>query len=148
MIQTHLTREAALKIIELGKQLHSESHFNHEPFNPERCWQILDGTLSHPEKLFIAYDDQFRGFVLMTMNEHYFSGIKRASDLALYIDPKHRGGFLVVRLLKEVNKWAKGNGAQDVTIFHNTGIDTEKAPQLFKKLGFDMKGYIFTKEIK
>ena len=147
MIKTQLDREAALEIMKLGKQLHAESRFSDELFDDQRCWSILDGTINNPEKLFIAYDSEYRGFILMVMNQEFFSGKKWAADLSLYVKPECRGGSLVVRLLDAAYKWAKEHGARDVTIFHNTGIDTDKAPQLFGKLGFNMKGYIFVKEI-
>jgi GNAT superfamily N-acetyltransferase len=145
---TTLRKEDAEAILEMGRDLHKESHFNDEPYEVDRVWQILEHTVKSPKKMFAAIDEQHRGFILMTCNDHYFSGIKRTSDLALYIKPEHRGGMLVVRLLEAAKQWSKEIGAKDMTIFHNTGIATDKAPQLFKKLGFDMKGYIFTQEIQ
>lgn len=147
MIKTQLNREDALRILELGKQLHDESHFRSEPYDSERCWNLLDATVRFPDKRFIAYDAEFRGFILMGINEHYFSGVKRSEDFALWIAPEHRGGLLAPRLIKQAEQWSKDNGAVSMTIYHNTGINTEKAPALFNKLGYDTAGYIFTKEL-
>lgn len=147
MIKTNLTREDALVILELGKRLHQESHFSDEPYDNERCWAVLDSTVRFPTKRFIAYDDQFRGFIIMGINEHYFSGAKRSEDFALYIAPEHRGGSLVLRLVHAAEDWSRANGAASMTIYHNTGIQTDKAPQLFEKLGYNLDGYIFTKEL-
>lgn len=147
MIKTLLNREDALQILELGKRLHNESHFQSEPYDSERCWNLLDSTVRFPSKRFIAYDDQFRGFILLGINEHYFSGVKRAEDFALWIAPEHRGGSLVLRLLQLGEQWAKDNGAVSLTIYHNTGIQTDKSPKLFNKLGYDTAGYIFTKDM-
>jgi GNAT superfamily N-acetyltransferase len=148
MILTKLTREDALVILDMGKTFHGESQFAHEPFNAEKCWGLLDSTVTHPTRRFIAYDSEFKGFIIMGINEHFFSSAKKAEDFCLYIDPEFRGGRLVLRLLEAAEKWCKENGAIDMTINHNTGINTERAPQLFNKLGFDMKGYIFTKELE
>jgi GNAT superfamily N-acetyltransferase len=147
MIKTQLTREDALRIMELGRALHAESRFKDEPFDDEKCWAVLDSTVRHPDKRFIAYDSEFRGFIIMSMNEEFFNHVKWAADLSLYVAPEFRGSSLVIRLLDSAEKWAKENGARDITIFHNTGIDTDKAPKLFNKLGFHMKGYIFAKEL-
>lgn len=125
-----------------------ESQFKDEPFNDEKCWALLESTLTHPTLRFIAYDSEFRGFILMQMTEHYFSDVKKASDFALFIVPEARGGSLVVRLIDAATEWSRENGAKDITIYHNTGINTDKAPQLFNKLGFDMDGYIFKKDIQ
>lgn len=147
MLKTKLTTEDARVILEMGRQLHQESQFKDEPFNVDKCWALLSSTLDNPTRRFIAYDDKFRGFVLMGINEHYFSDVKKAADFCLYIVPEHRGGSLVVRLIDAASEWATANGAKDITIQHNTGIKTESAPRLFNKLGFDLDGYIFTKGI-
>jgi GNAT superfamily N-acetyltransferase len=148
MIKTELTRDDALQILELGRQLHKESRFKDEPFDEDKCWSVLDSTLRYPDKRFIAFDSDYHGFIIMTMNEEFFNHVKWSADLSLYVAPEHRGSSLVVRLLDAAEQWSKQNGARDMTIFHNTGIETDKAPKLFNKLGFDMKGYIFSKEIK
>ena len=148
MIKTELNREDALVILEMGQQFHKESQFADEPFNADKCWALLDSTVIHPDRRFIAYDSEFKGFIIMGINEHFFSPVKKAEDFCLYIAPEHRGGRLVLKLLDAAKKWCKDNGAIDMTIYHNTGINMERAPELFNKLGFDMKGYIFTKELE
>jgi len=147
MIKTVLTREDAQEIMKLGRRLHQESRFKDQEFDALRCWLVLEQTLQQPDKYFIAFDSEYRGFILMAMTEEFFSGSKWAGDRCLYIAPEHRGGSLVVRLLNAAQDWAKANGAKEMVIIHNTGIDMEKAPKLFNKLGFDMKGYICAKEI-
>src|ERR1700743_2057968 len=122
MIKTKLTREDALQIIELGRELHKESRFAAEPYNEQKCWTALDGTLRFPDKVFIAYDDQFRGFALILIGTEFFNEVKRASDMAVYIKPEFRGSSLFIKLITAAEKWAKENGAIDLTINHNTGI--------------------------
>lgn len=146
-ILTQLTREDGLKIMEMGKKLHQESQFRDEPFDQEKVWNLFGSTISNPTRRFIAYDSEFRGFILMGINEQYFTNVKHAADFCLFIVPEHRGGSLVIRLIDEATKWAQENGAKDITIRHNTGIKTDSAPRLFNKLGFDLDGYIFKKEI-
>lgn len=148
MIKTKLTKESAEKIIELGRKLHAESHFNDQPYDVNRCWSLLEATIKLPEKYFIAFDEDFRGFIIMQIQQHYFSGCKWASDFCLYILPEHRNGLLAPKLIKEAESWAERNGATEMTIFHNTGINTEKATSFFNKFGYKTKGYIFTKEFK
>jgi GNAT superfamily N-acetyltransferase len=148
MIKTVLTRDDALNIMALGRRLHQESRFSNLPYNEERCWMVLQNTLEHPDKYFIAFDEEYHGFILMVMTEEFFSGTKWSGDRCLYVAPEHRGGSLVVRLLDEAYKWSKEHGAEEMVILHNTGINTDTAPKLFNKLGFDMKGYIFVREIQ
>lgn len=147
MIKTELNREDALKILEIGQRLHQESHFRDEPFDAERCWAVLQNTLAQPNKYFIAYDDQYRGFILMARTEHFFSGEVSIQDLSFYVAPEARGSSIAVKLEAKAREWGQQIGASDMVIYHNTGIDKDKAPELFKKLGYDMKGYIFSREI-
>lgn len=148
MIKTNLTLEDASIILKLGAELHQESQFRDEPFNQGKCIALLESTITNPERRFIAFDSEYRGFILMGINEHFFSDVKIAADFSLFIVPEARGGSLVVRLIDAATEWATANGAKDITIRHNTGIKTESALRLFKKLGFDLDGYIFTKEIE
>lgn len=144
-ILTKLTREAALQVLDIGEVFAKETCFANEGYDRDRVWSLLEATVTVPDKRFIAYDSELRGFIIMGISEHYFSGVKKAADFCLYIKPEHRGGSLVVRLLQAAQNWAYANGAKDITIYHSTGINTEKAPRLFNKLGFNMEGYIFTK---
>ena len=148
MIKTKLTKEDALEIMKMGKELHAESHFMDQPFDEHRCWAVLEATVKFPDKYFIAFDDEFKGFIIMNIQQHYFSGYKWASDFCLFVRKDHRNGLLAPKLIKAAEHWAKENSAREMTIFHNTGINTEKATSFFNKFGYETKGYIFTKELK
>lgn len=147
MIKTEINREDALRLLETFKTFHQESQFKDEPFDPQRIWTLLDGSLKFPDRLFIAYDDQMRGFIGVAKQEHFFSGVPKVYDLGFYVSPECRGTSLGVRLLTKAEEWATKIGAKDLTIFHNTGIDLESAPRLFTRLGYNLDGYIFTKEL-
>jgi GNAT superfamily N-acetyltransferase len=146
MIKTQLSRNDALEILELGRQLHQESQFKDSPYDDRRCWGVLEATLRFPEKFFIAYDDGYNGFILMQIQEHYWSGHKWAVDFGLYVVPEKRGTPLAYRLVQAAERWAKANDAKEMTIYHNTGIDTDKAVQFFNKVGYRTAGHILTKE--
>jgi GNAT superfamily N-acetyltransferase len=146
-ILTNLTRSDAHRIMDLGKQLHEESKFHTQSFNVEKCWAILEATVLNPSQYFIAYDEEFKGFIIMKMTEHYFSGNKWSADLALYVKPEYRGSHLSSELIKAAREWSKANGAEEMTIYHNTGIKTEKAERFFNQQGLKTAGYIFTEEL-
>lgn len=147
MIKTQLTRDDAFKILELGKQIHDESRFHTTDFDAEKCWSVLDATVRFPNKFFIAYDDQFKGFIIMAIQEHYWSHHKWASDLVIYVVPEHRGSSLAFRLVKAAEKWATECGAQEMTILHNTEINTDAGVQFFNGVGYRTVGNILTKDL-
>lgn len=147
MIKTKLTLEDAQSIINLGEELKNESRFREHTYNPVGVEQILAATVKAPDKFFIAYDDQFRGLILMGIREHYFSTYKQAGDFAFFVKAEHRGSTLAVRLLQEAEKWAKEQGAHDMTILHNTGINMDQASRFFNRIGYGTQGQIFSKEL-
>lgn len=147
MIKTELTREDAIHILELGKALHQESRFKDSPFSVEACWSVLEQTLVNPEKFFVAFDDQYHGFILMHMGVEFFNGLKCAHDLSLYVLPEYRGSGLAGKLIHAAEEWAMANQATSITINHNTLINPEKAQYFFNKLGFTMTGFIFEKSL-
>jgi GNAT superfamily N-acetyltransferase len=148
MIKTVLDKEAAQKVVDMGRVFHAESHFRDQPYDGDRIWALLEATIKFPEKYFIAFDENLHGFIIMNIQQHYFSGHKWASDFCLYVLPEHRNGLLAPKLIKAAEVWSKENGAREMTIFHNTGINTGKATSFFNKFGYETKGYIFTKELK
>lgn len=147
MIKTTLTVEDAHEILKLGGLIHNESRFKNEPYDMQKCWRVLDATLLYPHRYFVAYDSEFKGFILINIGTEFFNDVKRATDLALYVKPEFRGTSLFVKLILAAEKWAKENDAVELTIKHNTGIELDKATGSFTKLGFDTAGRIFSKEL-
>ena len=124
-----------------------EGRFKDHTYDPNGVLRILELTVKMPNKFFCAYDENFRGLILLGISEHYFSTYKWATDFAYFVAPEHRGGTLGRRLLKEGERWAKENGATELTILHNTGIKTDTAARFFNGAGYETKGHIFTKEL-
>ena len=147
MIRTDLDRESALKLLELGERFHSETRFGEGEFNKERVWNVFQKIEAYPSHFFIAYDDQFRGVIMMARQENYWSGETTVQDLCFYVSPEARGTPIAVRLEKAARQWAKDIGAKEMIIYHNTGIETDSAPALFNRLGYVKQGYIFSREI-
>lgn len=123
-----------------------EGRFHGHDYRVDKIVSALEATIQYPDQYFIAYDSEFRGLALMAISEHYFSSYKWVCDLAFFVKPEARGGLLACRLLKAVEKWGRSQGAHEVTILHNTGID-DGSTKFFNGLGYQTKGHIFSKEI-
>lgn len=147
MIITKIDFEQAQKVVEMGERFMREGRFKDHEYDPEGVWQVLAGTLKFPSKFFIGLDSEYRGLILMGMSKHYFSTYQWATDFAFFVNPEHRGNGLAVELLKSAEDWAKANGASEITILHNTGINTDTASRFFNGVGYETKGHIFTKEL-
>lgn len=147
MIRTQLDKPALHNLLRLGKDLHEESRYSGEKFDLVKVTRLFQATVDSPSKVFVAWDDEYRGFILMGIYENYFSDSKIASDFCLYIKPEHRGGLLVKRLVDKAVEWAKNNGANEIRLAHTTGIKSDTAVRLYNKLDFDLVGHIFKKEL-
>lgn len=151
-ISTVITREDAFLVLEAAKDMHESSpNFTGMAFNPEKIWNILDATLKQPNKFFIVYakDDEtgkIVGGLIGQIVEIFFSNTLVAKDLGVFLYPEHRNGLLFLRFIREFEKWAWANSAQQIVVGHSTGNETEKAPELFSKLGYNFMGYVFNKE--
>lgn len=148
MIKTKLTFEDAQKIVQMGEVFMKEGRFKDHEYNADGVMNILASTIKFPNKFFCAVDEDWRGLLLLGISQHYFSTYKWATDFAFFVVPEHRGGPLAAQLLAEGEKWAKENGASELTILHNTGIKTDTAHIFFNGVGYNTAGYIFTKDLR
>lgn len=62
-------------------------------------------------------------------------------DVVLYLAPERRGGLAAKRLIKTYIRWARDNGAEEVLIGNQTGIESERTLGLYERCGFTRVGY-------
>lgn len=74
--------------------------------------------------------------------QHWASEDKVATDLALFIDERQRGGMSTARLVTEYKRWAWKHGASIVQVGVTTGVQTEQTAQLYERLGLTRCGLI------
>jgi GNAT superfamily N-acetyltransferase len=150
MIHTTINREDALKILDLGKEIHAETRFSHTEYSKEAFWKLLNLCSLYPTRYKCIYSKNDLGeitaFFLGLITEEYFSGKLIAYDLGMFVKKEFRGSSQFIRMLKEFELWAKENGAYKAVLYHSTGIDPDKALTMFPKLGYEHYGYIFDKE--
>lgn len=144
MIKTTVSSLDEKALIELGYRFHQESQFRNTPYNVEGVLRIIQAPQMYPDKLFIAFDDEYRGVIILQMSTEFFSGRKWAGDQVFYVDPAYRKTGLSKDLLDVGKKWAHDNGAQDLVIVHNAGIDLDKADEYYLKQGFEVSGKLYT----
>lgn len=60
----------------------------------------------------------------------------RASELAWYVQPEHRGGTLGIRLIKEFEAWAKSKGAKSLIMASFETSPTKEVGQMLARMGF------------
>lgn len=125
------------RLLELGAMMHAESRFRVLRWNADKMGGLLS-DLIHGEHGCVLVSEKggviVGGFVGVLL-PHWCSDDRVANDLALFVDPEHRGGTSAARLVRAFVKWARENGAAMVTAGVSTGIHAEQTGKLFEALG-------------
>ncbi len=132
-------------LIEIGRVYHQESRFQRFTYNPDKLASNLKGLIdskSGAHCFFVADDTEGKPFaVLMGSIEGYFFADELvAQSILFWVHPEHRGGSAAVKLVHAFRKWAQNRNAFEVAIGVNSAVDTDRADQFFRKLGFQMTG--------
>lgn len=139
------THEDIPVLIDLGEVMHAESpRFSRLRFSREKLATTLHQLLISPDGfLWVAESDEgvFGGMAAI-VGAHWASEDRIASDLALFIDPQHRGGLAVLRLINRFRWWAREKKASIVQVGLTTGVNTEDTARLLERLGLTRCGVI------
>lgn len=138
-------------IVALGAVMHAESpRFSRFPYSPEKVADVVATMLCNPKNVVIVADHSDQGIVGMFggfIAEHYFSTAKYASDVAMFIHPDHRGGSVVVRVLKTFEEWAISQGAIEIAPGISTEVQADRTLQLYSRLGYRLSGHLTVKYV-
>ena len=137
------------RVYGLAQQMHDESAFRVFPFQEEKAHTIAKMCIERDDFLMLVAerDQKIVGFFLGFRAEHFFSDATYASDLALYVDPPHRGSSAAVRLMATFEGWARHHRCAEMRIGAAAQINPAVADRLFKGLGFQPAGQLYTKTI-
>jgi GNAT superfamily N-acetyltransferase len=144
-----MIREATLddlpRLLLLGRRMHMESErFQRLTFDRERLSKTLQFAIESPE--FFSWvaesDDVVVGGMFAVLTPHWFSPDLTSSDLALFMQPEHRGTMAPVRLLNAYAAWARGMGAKHILFGVMTGVHVEETARLCERLGWRRAGVV------
>jgi GNAT superfamily N-acetyltransferase len=95
-----------------------------------------------------AEDGQLVAMLGATVYEEYMSEDKFATDIVLYVHPDHRGGSIIVRLVKLYEDWALRNGVkpENTKLSVGTGVEVERTVRIFERLGYKLNSYNMVKD--
>jgi GNAT superfamily N-acetyltransferase len=91
----------------------------------------------------VVYDNNKPiGLIMAYTYTHPLFDGKASDDFLVYVDKKHRGSSVAVRLIKLYEEWAKQQKVDYILISQATGTgDTERVRMFYEKLGFTTTGY-------
>ena len=124
-------------LIELGRAMHAESP-NWSPwrFDAERLRVTLAGLVDAPHGCLLVAEsaDGLTGGMVAVAARHWCCDVLQATDLALFVDPEHRGGTTAARLVRAYLAWCASRGAVPMAGV-STGVNAERTQALFQALG-------------
>lgn len=142
------TLEDVPSLVELGKLLHDTSSYSALGYDPEKVERQVQALINGAGGVFVAdRDSKVIGFIGGALTEHWFSGDKVAFDYSFFVHPHYRHGVIAVRLIRAFETWAVNNGARQIRMGVTTAINIEGTSRLFKAMGFDEAGALFSKEV-
>lgn len=146
MILRLATHDDLPAIAALGRVMHEESSYAPMDYNVDRVKETISDLMNKSQFVVVAEDtngDVIGGMAGM-VTQSWFGEDMVANDLALFIHPNHRGGMLVVRLVKHFATWARLAGAKQIRPGVTTGSSAAEA--LYQRLGFARVGAVFCME--
>lgn len=127
------------RLMYLAGEMHRESRFRDYPFDEGKVGTLILRLIKNVDGHGFAWvavaSDQVVGGLLATLYQSWFSTQLVASDFGLFLHPKHRGGVLAMRLVKQYKAWAKDQGA-DCELGCNTGVNPEAYDRFVQCMGF------------
>lgn len=136
------------RMVDLGRVMHAESpRFNRMAFDGERAAATIARLIDMPEGFAWVYEDadgQVVGGLLGLVMPQWFSHELTACDIALFIEPAHRGSMAAVRLVNTYRAWAHDQGVEPgmVQIGILTGVEVEGTERLLQRLGWQRAGLV------
>lgn len=109
----------------------------------------IEKILSVPTAVgFVAESEEVIGFICGALHQQFFTQQKFASDMALYVEPKYRGGSAAFRLVKAFENWAKEKGASHIWLGQSVGQNMDDTAKFYLRLGYSMAGVNTVKHLE
>lgn len=135
-------------LVEMARALHAESpQYRSEPFEPQvvRQWlreRMSTTALCDDNAMFVAESGgAIAGVLVAIIVPRWFNRRRVACELTLYVRPEHRGGFVMLHLVRAYKAWAKAQGAAKAMLGVSTGIHPERTVHAYQRLGFTLDGH-------
>lgn len=137
------------RLMEMRREFYEYSDLgSFSKFDPDRVAEVFTRAMGSDEMaLFVAEDKNgdLVGFGMFGTGITLFdANCKTCQEMLLWVEPKHRRKGFATNLMERGARWGKDNGA---TIFQaGTQFDKSHGNDLFKKLGFVVRGHNYLRE--
>ena len=140
--------EDADEVLDLARAMHAESErYRRLRFSEPHIRSLYAALVPTGGILVVEHAGAIVGMVVGMLVPTWFGDGSEfvASDLALYVEPEHRGTLAAPRLIRAFERWAVAHGAREVSLGVSTEIHAERTRELYERLGFKPTGYLTVK---
>lgn len=128
-------------IVRMGEAMHAESpRYRGANFDAAKVLALAVRMLEEPSAgLFVAESGrQVIGMAAVVAADRWFGHDRYVTDLAIYLQPEHRGNGAFVRLVWAVEEWAIGQGVQELDLGVSTGVEAERTVRAYTRMGYTL----------
>lgn len=140
------TRTDLPAMLALGPMIHAESRFAAFPYDPAKLSKSLEHLIALQDKgahlclLAENREGQLIGGFIGALEEYFFSSVKTANSILIWVAPDYRGSAAALRFISAFRDWAKNRGAVEVCILVAGGVAIGRTDRFLRKLGFHQTG--------
>ena len=131
------------ELMSLGKRLHGQTVYADIDIDLQTCAQTLGQCISNAFgfAMVAVHDDKITGFMMGAAVPLWFSRKRCASDIITYAESPGDG----YRLIRKFVEWAWAiPNVVEITLAQSSGIDTDRVGVLYKRVGLQQVGSIYT----
>lgn len=127
-------------ILAMARDMHAESpRYRGLDFDEEKLFNLAQHLMHTPKAggvLVAEVEGAVVGMFAFHVDQYFFGHDAFASDVVMYIAPKHRCGSLFPRMVAAFEKWADEFGVKEKLLGVSAGIDTGRAVAVLERLGY------------
>lgn len=145
MIRPALIEDVA-GIAMMGRDFHANSIYAQFHYDDLKVANYIATVIEAEEGIvFVSVDEdgKINGAIMGWLSDHWFGDDTLLCDLAFYVAPSARGGFVAARLLKKFIEYGEYMGASQIQISNSSGYNRDRIGLMFERLGMQHVGYVF-----
>lgn len=149
MVEIRLATPAdAEELLLLGRRMRDEGpNFLKLDFSTEKAAMVIERLIANNGILVACKSETIVGLLAFVVIEHLWGHDKIASDVAIFVDPAHRGCTAFLRLVRAFEATAAERGVKMLELGVSAGIDNGKTAKMFTALGYYDHGIGMRKEV-
>lgn len=115
------------------------------PFDRDRLWEFLSVLIADGGAYVAEVECKPVGMIGMKLWIHPFTGQLIAEEIAMWVEPEHRGGSIGPRLLTQAVRWARDRQAEMIRA--SAPFGKEKLTRLYEHRGFSPVDTTYVKQL-